>query len=129
MVIILNKVMYLLRKEVLDDEEMLEEFSGEIYVDAIAGYTRIKEEKPQVIVVDLALEKINGLELITIIRQNPQYHHTKIISVTKTFNQRLANLSYYAGSDYYLTYPINKEFIEKVIEVSEFELEMFKHNI
>lgn len=129
MVIIMNKVMYLLRKEVLEDESMLEEFSGEIYVDVIAGYTRIKEEKPKVIVVDLALDKINGLELISIIRQNLQYHHTKIISITKTFNERLANLSYYVGSDYYLTYPINKEFIEKVIEMSEFESDMFHKKI
>mgnify|MGYP003291861607 CR=1 FL=1 len=122
----MNKVLYLLRKEITQNDSLIEEYSGEIYDDAISCYKRLKEENPKVIVVDLGIDKITGLEVISIIRQNPKYHHIKIISVTKKFNERLADLAYSVGSDYYLTYPINKEFINKVIELSDFEKNMFK---
>lgn len=123
----MNKILYLLRSEVACDENQIEEYSGEIYDDAIIGFKRLKEENPKVVVIDLGLDKITGLELINIIRENPKYHHIKLIAVSKFYNPYLGNLAYEAGCDYYITYPISHEFIRNVLEMSEFEENMFKY--
>jgi len=108
---------------VVDDSRamrlILKKMLGEI------GHTDIAEaehgtaalEKLETFAADLALVDWNmpvmdGLELITAIRQDPRFDRLKIMMVTSESNPRLIYQVLKAGADEYAMKPITREIIE-----------------
>ncbi len=91
------------------------------------GYTLLKatdgeealdmatRERPSIIIMDIRLPKMNGLEVTMKLRKNPAFSHTLIIGVTayamKGDRERIIE----SGRDVYLSKPINTRELPEVI--------------
>ena len=89
--------------------ETLEAGTGEDGV-RIAG-----ERIPDLILMDIQLPGINGIEALKILRRNPATAAIPVIAVTASVMQQDRNLITEAGFDAYIGKPLNlKEFLESV---------------
>ncbi len=91
------------------------------------GYTLLKatdgeealdmamRERPDLIIMDMRLPKMNGLEVTRKLRETPAFSHTPIIAITayamKGDKERIIE----SGCDAYLPKPINTRELPKVI--------------
>lgn len=72
-------------------------------VDGLAGWNAIQTQKYDLIITDIDMPRMNGIELIKTIRADPRYKNIPIIIVTYKENEkdRIAGLE--VGASYYLT--------------------------
>ncbi len=64
-------------------------------------------EKPDLIIMDMQLPKINGFEVTRRLRAMPPFHHTSIIAVTAYAMTGDKEKAIKAGCDMYLSKPIS----------------------
>lgn len=73
-------------------------------------------ERPDLIIMDIQLPKINGLAATRKLRENPEFRHIPIIAITayamKGDRERIIK----AGCDVYLPKPINTRELPTIIE-------------
>lgn len=71
------------------------------------GYTQAQNHHPDLIVTDLMMPQVSGLDLITMIRQDPQQAGTPIILLTAKANEETRIEGTEIGADAYLAKPFN----------------------
>jgi two-component system response regulator VicR len=59
-----------------------EDFEVQTVLDAPAAYDRVKEYKPDAILLDLSMPKMNGWEVLKKIRSDPEFAHLPIAILT-----------------------------------------------
>ncbi len=64
-------------------------------------------ERPDIIIMDIQLPKIGGLEVTRRLRQNPEFRHVPIIAITAHAMKGDKEKVVEAGCDAYLSKPIN----------------------
>ena len=73
------------------------------------------DERPDLIIMDIQLPKMNGLEVVRRLRETPAFGHTPIIGVTayamKGDRERIIE----AGCDTYLSKPIDTRELPRVV--------------
>ena len=74
-----------------------------VAVDGLEGFNKIQEEHFDVVVSDVEMPNLNGLELTTKIRQQSQYTHLPIILVTTLASPEDKRRGTEAGANAYLT--------------------------
>ena len=91
------------------------------------GYTLLKatdgeealdvaiRERPALIIMDLRLPKMNGLEVTRKLRQTPAFSHTPIIALTAYAMKGDEEKAINAGCDIYLSKPINTRDLPGVV--------------
>ena len=67
----------------------------------------IKKQKPQVILLDLALPGMSGLELARILKANPETRNIPIVAITFYPNRFKREEALAAGCDAYVVKPVN----------------------
>lgn len=82
-----------------------EGFAVEIATDGAAGLGRLKAQPYDLVVLDLMLPGMDGLEICREIRRMPHYQPIVIISAKSTETQRVLGLE--LGADDYLTKPFS----------------------
>lgn len=91
---------------------------GYSVIAAKDGYSAIKKaekEIPNLIIMDVMMPKMDGIEACGIIRQNPKFNDTIIMFLTARGEDYSHVAAYDAGADDYVTKPIKpKVFISKV---------------
>ncbi len=86
--------------------------NGEDALDAIYKY------KPDLILLDIMLPRIDGYEVCEIVRLNPDYRDTKIIFLTAKGREVEIAKGLALGADAYITKPFsNTELVSKVKEL------------
>lgn len=86
--------------------------NGEDALDAIYKY------KPDLILLDIMLPRIDGYEVCEIVRLNPEYRDTKIIFLTAKGREVEIAKGLSLGADAYITKPFsNTELVAKVKEL------------
>ena len=83
------------------DYNLLRATDGE---EALAVAVR---EKPDLIVMDIQLPKLSGLEVTSRLRQLPEFEHLPILAVTAFASQEDEQQTLEAGCDAYLAKPIS----------------------
>jgi len=124
-----NKIVYIVRPEVKVTE--IEGYETLIFHNQIEGLKSIKEN-PFIIVIDLGLHGITGLDLISMIRANPSNHHIKIIICSKKYNHNLIKKCFQGGADFYISIPFDANEIKFIINdineyIRKFILEKQEH--
>ena len=91
------------------------------------GYTLLKatdgeealevaeKERPDLIIMDIGLPKMNGFEVIGKLRENPAFAHTPIIGLTAYAMKGDEERVIKAGCDAYLSKPVNTRELPGVI--------------
>jgi len=88
--------------------------NGEDALDAIYKY------KPDLILLDIMLPRIDGYEVCEIVRLNPEYRGIKIIFLTAKGREVEIAKGLSLGADAYITKPFsNTELVAKVKELLE----------
>jgi len=64
-------------------------------------------EQPDLIIMDIQLPKLNGLEVTRKLRQSPEFSHIPIIAITAYAMKGDEQKAIDAGCDAYLSKPIN----------------------
>jgi DNA-binding response OmpR family regulator len=75
-----------------------EGYEVEIAHDGQAGFYRIHEFKPDAVLLDLMLPKMNGVEILKKIRAQSQFGHTPIIVFTNAYVPNMIHESFGAGA-------------------------------
>jgi DNA-binding response OmpR family regulator len=89
----------------------------------ITGLKQVQHEKPDLLLLDIMMHDISGLEVLRFLRGEPQYQDLPVIviSAKTTTEDILTGLE--AGATIYMTKPVAylevKENVEKVIGKSE----------
>jgi len=80
---------------------------GEIYSAAsgLQGLEQLTLLKPAIVLLDVEMPDINGLEVCQQIRDNPELSHTRVIFVTGHTDEHTEYLSFRTGADEYLSKP------------------------
>lgn len=75
-----------------------EGYSVEVAADGQVGFYRIHEVKPDAVLLDLMLPKMNGVDILKKIRAENQFAQTPIIVFTNAYVPNMVNESYQAGA-------------------------------
>jgi two-component system, cell cycle response regulator DivK len=84
-------------------------------VTAEDGIKLAMEHKPDLVLMDIHLPGMNGIEALGVLRADPATASIPVIAVTASVMQQDRKLITYAGFDAYVGKPINlKEFLDAV---------------
>ncbi len=100
--------------------------------DGEEGLKLIEEEMPALIISDMLMPKLHGLDLCKKIRDNPELDHIKVIMMTGVYKGRFGmQEAFNEGADYFITKPIDMEnLINKIFELLDIDQESFsKENV
>lgn len=86
--------------------------------DGITGLEMVKQEKPPLILLDINLPGMDGLEVLARIRENEELQETPVIALTASAMRGDRERFLAAGCDDYLSKPIRAlDLIKKVGEL------------
>ena len=84
---------------------------------------RNTDEKPQLVLLDLKLPKVDGLEVLKKIRESDSTKHTPVVVLTSSKEQRDIVQAYDLGTNAYVQKPIDfNEFVSAVQQLGLFWL-------
>lgn len=93
---------------------------GEEALDFIQKWDN-NEPKPVIILLDLKLPKVNGLEVLKIIKSHPVYKTIPIVMLTSSAESSDVQTAYELGANSYIVKPVD---YEKFIEVAK-QIELY----
>lgn len=96
----------------------MEGYEVEHAIDGMVGYTTATNEHPDLIVTDIQMPRMNGIEMIKRIREEDDLRKTPII-VMSAYGKRIIDDAMRAGAD---------DFVEKPIDFNKF-LSTIKSNL
>lgn len=94
------------------NHEVLEAENGEIALDSI----KQEEINPDIVLLDLNMPKMNGLEFLAIVRNDESMRHLPIIILSTSNNNRDLKEAYKLGVSGYILKPLKYEDYVKKIE-------------
>jgi DNA-binding response OmpR family regulator len=75
----------------------------------------VEEFKPHVLLVDLELQEINGLEVVATLRGDDNYNDLPIIVVAEKGSQREATILSGLHVDHFLTKPLDQDELASIL--------------
>jgi two-component system alkaline phosphatase synthesis response regulator PhoP len=97
-------------------------YDVDVAEDGIAGLEKIEEIKPDLVLLDIMMPRMDGIECCRKIKENDQTRHIKVVMVTTKSEYERVREAFAAGCDDYVTKPIDKtELITKVQELLDFQ--------
>jgi len=96
--------------------------------DGEEGFDLINKEHPDLVISDMLMPKIHGVELCKTIRATPELEKTKIIMMTGVYKGRFGlEEAFDSGADYFITKPINMDnLLRKIFELLKINEEEFQ---
>jgi DNA-binding response OmpR family regulator len=88
----------------------MEGYEVEHAIDGMVGYSTATNEHPDLIVTDIQMPRMNGIEMIKRIREEDELRQTPII-VMSAYGKRIIDDALRAGAD---------DFVEKPIDFNKF---------
>lgn len=86
----------------------LESFNVITAEDGRDGFDRAKAERPDIIITDINMPNINGIEMIRLLRREVDFGSVPIMAIT-AYGQNIAQEAVEAGANQATTKPINFE--------------------
>ncbi|MDP7323839.1 MAG: response regulator [Candidatus Woesearchaeota archaeon] len=90
-------------------------FNVHIAKDGEEGLQAVKEKKPDLVVLDLMLPKMGGMEVCKSIRSDEEIKHTKIVMVTAKNQEKDESDGMDLGADDYIMKPFEADELLHVI--------------
>ena len=90
-------------------------FEVSVAVDGQAALMKVREYPPDLIILDLMLPKLDGYEVCTLLKQNPQTKHIPVVMFTAKRDEQDYWKGMSCGADAYLTKPFDSEVLGQLI--------------
>ncbi len=81
--------------------------------DGSAVYDLVCKYRPDVLLIDVFITNVDGLEVVEQIRANEELNHTRIIFLTTVGSPRIISMAFSLGADYYIMKPCSPEILTK----------------
>jgi DNA-binding response OmpR family regulator len=105
-------------KDLVEMMKMSFEYEGydvSVACDGKEALDKLSESKPDMVVMDVVIPKIDGWEVLSQIRSNPETNHLPVIILTSKSEEISKLLGYKLGADDYITKPFStKELFARV---------------
>ena len=112
-----TETMRLAQQMMLSDEG----YDLSMAVDGVDALEKIKENKPDLILMDIIMPKMNGIECCNKIKSDSNLQDIKVVMVTTKSEYERIKEAFAAGCDDYITKPINKsELVTKIRDLMKF---------
>lgn len=117
-----NKTLILVADDNVTNSELMKEFliaSGYQPIVARDGLEAVQfatTQKPQLIMIDVQMPKLDGLAVIKCIRQVPELSQTPIIALTAFSMFAGKNQCIEVGADKFITKPVNLKYLHSVMK-------------
>ena len=110
---------------IVDDEENIRELVGDLLesenfkvikcADTDEGYKRILKSKPDLVILDVKMPQIGGIELCRLLRENVETKNIPVIMLTVESTETDKVIGFGVGADDYRTKPFsNKELVARI---------------
>jgi len=76
-------------------------------VDGVEAWTLIQQHKPQLVLLDVEMPGLSGLEVLRAIKADPSLVATRVILLTSKAQESDVEAGLIAGADFYLTKPFS----------------------
>lgn len=119
------KLLYIVRDDVV--VETIEGTIIETHHDAINGLKALKSDT-RVVVIDLGIIGVSGIECLKVIRSNPFNHQIKIIVCSRQHNIRLIKQAFTLGADFYVCIPLDVEEIKFILNDIKKNMKFVNYN-
>ena len=89
----------------------LEAYNGERFdivcctADGNEVYDQVLQAQPDVLLMDVFITNVDGLEVLEQLRENPSLTELKIIFLSTVGSSRIINMAFNLGADYYMMKP------------------------
>lgn len=80
-------------------------FEAEGFEDGLSFYQKVQKKQPQLVILDVMLPKMNGIDLLKKMKSNPQLSKIPVIMATAKGEEYDKVTALDLGADYYLTKP------------------------
>nr|WP_294795922.1 ATP-binding protein [uncultured Mucilaginibacter sp.] len=116
----------------------MEEQLGAFYevataADGTEGLAKMDKFQPDLVISDITMPEMDGIELCKKIKGEIRTSHTPVILLTARYNEEVQSGAYHAGADAYITKPFNLDIlllrISKLIAQQEQRKMLFKNSI
>ena len=84
--------------------------------DGLEALSKVKDEKPDFILMDIILPKMDGYKVLTIIKNNPEFKDIPVVMLTSKTSYTDKVKGELAGSTAYLTKPFDQEDLLETVE-------------
>ncbi len=95
--------------EMIGDVEVVESSSG------FEALKILPRHKFDVIITDINMPDINGLELLSFVKQNAAYQHIPLIIISSEAGERDREKGRALGADEYLVKPVDPDLLQSVV--------------
>ncbi len=110
---------------IVDDEENIRELVGDLLesenfkvikcADTDEGYKRILKSKPDLVILDVKMPQIGGIELCRLLRENIETRNIPVIMLTVESTETDKVIGFGVGADDYITKPFsNRELVARI---------------
>jgi len=96
----------------------IETLEGYEIVEASSGFEALRllpREKVDLIITDINMPDINGLELISYVKNNPNYRHIPLFIISTESSEKDREKGLALGADEYLVKPFNPLTLHELI--------------
>jgi CheY-like chemotaxis protein len=113
---------------VVDDEPDIRELVKAVLVDDIGGVEfyeasngaealdKAREVKPDLIIMDIMMPKLDGLEACRRLREDPNLENIPVIILTVKSTYEAKDKGFSSGADLYVTKPFDPEELKSLVE-------------
>lgn len=93
------------------------------YLFKEGAYSGCKDTNPRVILLDIKIPKVGGLEVLGKIRENPSTRHIPVVMLTSSKEDKDIQRAYRQGANSYIVKPVEfREFAKTITEVGVYWL-------
>lgn len=83
-----------------------------------AVQTLLGGQKPELLIVDINMPEVSGLDLIEFLRRRPEWKNMPVVMLSSEASDTMVEKAMSAGADTYITKPVTIEELEKALEVA-----------
>ncbi len=100
--------------------------------DGLEAWAYLQDEKPEIIISDISMPGMNGIDLLKRIRSHPDYEHVYFMAITAARDQKLRMKALEEGADDFIVKPFTVEDIspklKSAVRVSKLIAEKTEEN-
>ena len=83
-------------------------------------YDLVRRYKPEVLLIDVFLANIDGLEVVELIREDSELDDMKIMFLSAVGSPRIIDMAFQLGADYYIMKPYEEDTLcKRIIQIAD----------